>query len=583
MATAREKYYSLIKSINLVRIKQKRVDFLISVSQFFVLAGSAILFIIVLEMIFNFETKARLFIDCVLILLVVYLAIMKCGNTTLMLFRKHFPDDTKVASQMGNYYTIIGDRLANAVQVFSQKDENPQGYSVELIDSTLLEIDNQVKGINFKESVNLSRLFKYLKLFFIVILTNVLTFIFLPQDFNNAVTRFLHPWQEVIKYPNLKITVNPGNKQVLKNESVEIIAMVEGINIDDIMIHFKEFNSEFFLTQSLQPKQANLFKFLIEHIQDTTEYFFSYNDFSTEKYIISVFELPMVRNLQLKIFPPKYSQLRPSLLEENVGDIHCLKGTYVELSIAANKRLSKASIVFDKQKEKKLNISSFNAEAGFKVYENQSYFLKISDEQQLENREPILYHITTIEDLYPNAYFEYPGQDVDLTEDLLLPLKIIAEDDFGILSLRLSYKIEKADNMVIDTLQKFVNLPLKKDEDEKIFYNYTWDLTALNLFAGDVLRYYAEVFDNDVVSGPKCSKSQIYAARFASLEEIVADVNAEQEEAYESSEDVYEKSKELTENIDKLVEEIKQNDEMKCEKKKHLENIVEKQKNLENS
>jgi len=584
MEKVQQKHNNLIKRINSVRLKQKRVALLSGAIYFIGVAGVAILLSILLELFFKFETDSRILIDVLLIIFILIIGIIKIGKPLfLILLRKNYPNNANVSKHIGKHFSAVGDRLANSIQIFADRKDNPHGYSEKLIDYSLLEIDKTVQGINFKDSVNISPIYKQLKLFGVTFIFYLIVLFSMQQNFYNAGYRLLHPFTKFTTPLEISISVYPGNTRVLKNEPVEITATVAGKQIKKLDLHLKEVTNEYHLTHSLLPKQENEFKFIIEHIQDTTEYYFSTEDYSTKKHLISVIELPLVRHLQIKITPPKYSNISAKLLDENVGDINCLKGSHVELNILSNKRLSKASLIFNNEKERALNISSDRANGGFRITEENNYHIKLIDEQEFKNKDPIEYRITIVEDIYPNVYISSPGQDVDLTEDLILPLTIEAEDDFGFSNLRLGYRIIKANDPFADSTLNFVPLTIDTNQKEKSLLDYNWHLTSLGLFAGDVIRYYAEVFDNDVVSGPKSSKSLIYSARFPTLEEIFTEVNTEQEETYESFQGLYEKSKHLKENIEKVAEEMKQNPELNWEEKKHVEDIIKNQQQLEKS
>ena len=45
-------------------------------------------------------------------------------------------------------------------------------------------------------------------------------------------------------------------------------------------------------------------------------------------------------------------------------------------------------------------------------------------------------------------------------------------------------------------------------------------MTDLGLLPGEVMRYYVSVTDNDAVSGPKTSRSEVFAVRFPTMTEI---------------------------------------------------------------
>ena len=509
MESTEKKFKSLIERINSVRIKQKRTSLISGLLLFSAVA--IILFVIsaALETVFKFDSTGRIVITLLAIGIMSPLIILKLFKPTYFLFKRRFPADEQFAKSIGKHFLAIEDKLSNAIQVFKIKKTNPHGFSKDLIDASIKKIDQDVKEIDFKESVSNEPVWRNGKMFFGVVVVYLLFALGLGKNFWDAEYRLLRPFTEFRKPPEITIQVNPGNKQVLKNEAIEISAKVIGKKIKKLDLHLKEVNNEYHLTHSLEPTIENEFKFLIEHIQDTTEYFFTVGEIATEKYLLSVIELPLVRNFHVKITPPDYSRMSQQYLEENIGDINCLKGSYVEINLVSNKKLSRASLMLNNKKEVPLNINWESAIGGIRISEGGSYHIKLVDDEEFENKDPIEYRITLTEDIFPSVFITSPGQDVDLTENLILPLTIEAEDDFGFSSLRLGYKIIKMDNPFSDSLLKFISLPIDIKQQEKIVLDYFWDLTQLDIFAGDIISYYAEIFDNDAVSGPKKSKSKI--------------------------------------------------------------------------
>jgi hypothetical protein len=583
MKNTEKKFNALLERIDSARIKQKRISLFSGL--FLSLAIFGVLFIVAtsLEALFIFNSTSRIVIVLLLAVFVLPLLILKVAKPIYFLFKKKYPADEQIAKIIGNRFPIIEDKLSNALQVYKIKRSNPHGFSGDLIDESINNIFEKTKNTNFLESIKSNVVLRYGKLFFVVFVLYLLLIFGGGKVFQNAQKRLIHPFSEFKEIPEIAIQVSPGHKQVLKNEPVEISAQVQGGKIRKLDLHLKEVNNEYHLTHVLEPTADNEFKFIIEHIQDTTEYFLTAGEVSSDKYLLSVVELPIVKNFMVHITPPDYTRKSAEFLEENIGDINCLKGSYAEINISSNKKLSRVSIIINDKKEVPLNVTLDSANGGFRITEGGSYSFKLVDEEDFENSDPIVYRITLFEDIYPSIFITSPGQDIDLTEDLLLPLTIEAEDDFGFSSLRLGYKIIKMDTPFLDTTLKFIALPAEIKDTEKISFDYLWDMTTLDIFAGDIVRYYAEIFDNDNVSGPKNSKSQIYSARFPTLEEIYAELDADQEQTSESFEGLYEKSKELKENINKLAEELKQNPELKWEEKKQVENVLENQKQLEKS
>lgn len=584
MENLQAKYQALLKRIDAARNKEKVVALLSGVLHFMAISSVAILVVIFLEHIFSFNNSGRKIVDLILAVIFVGAAIFWIGIPAFsILFRRNYPSDATMAQKIGDHFSAIGDKLVNTIQVFPIQFNNVHGYSQDLMDQSLLEIDERVKDINFSESVSTRSLKKSGRLLGLAGMAFLLLFALFAQNFYQAGYRLLHPNMEFTKAPDFQISVSPGNVQKLKNESIEITAKVSGRIPEKINLNLKEASSDAEFSHTVFPDKDNSFKYRIEHLQDSTEYYFSLENVSTPKYLISVVELPLVRYLQVKVTPPNYSRISPKFLEENVGDISCLKGSLVEINLHSNKNLASARLIFNDHQQKDLEVTANRAKGAFKVMKDGSYHIELVDVYHFQSKDPIEYRIAMIEDIAPTVAIRVPGRDVDLTEDMRVPLSIEADDDFGFSSLRLAFQVFRGESPLVDTSMHYLSLPVPAETREKLLVEYLWDVAGLNLFAGDVVRYHAEVFDNDLVSGPKMGRSPVYAVRFPSLEEIYAEVNREQAETYDSFESVYEKSKDLQQNVDKLLQEMKQNPEVKWEQKQQLQEIFEKQQQIENT
>lgn len=584
MKNLTENYSKVVRQINAVRKKQKAVSLGSGFLIFFIVLGGGFLILKILESIFEFDVTGRILLDSVFLIIICLLFGFKILTPLYrLIFRKHFPSDVQIARFIGDHFVSITDKLANAIQVYVDGKNNPQGYSTDLIDLSFAVTYDAVKDFRFADAVSRQPIFKTGRLFGLVLIVYLGLHLVFPWQFSEAQKRLLHPLTSYEAAPQWTIDVSPGNSQVQKNEPVEILAKVDGKNIKKIDLILKEVNNEYQVSHTLLPQKENEFRFLIQQLQDTTEYYFLLEDHCSQHFRLDVVELPLVRNLQIKVIPPIYSRLQTRLLDENVGDINCLKGSIIEMELTSTKKLSQATLVFSEEKKIALNVENYFAQGRWRINESGSYHVQLIDEQKFENCDPIEYQFNIIEDIYPNVFFTFPGQDVDLTEDLILPLTIEAEDDFGFSSVKLGFRISRVESPAHDTTVKYLILPVELGFEEKLSFNYHWDLTPLYLFAGDVVNYFAEVYDNDNVSGPKRARSKTYLARFPTLEEIFAEVETDQQQTYESFEDLYEKSKDLKENVDKLVEELKQNPEMKWEEKKQVEDVLNNQQQLENS
>ncbi|NOZ60081.1 MAG: hypothetical protein GXO74_00215 [Calditrichaeota bacterium] len=582
--TVQEKYQNLLERIGAVRRKSKIIELVKSSIIFVFLLTLAFLLMQILESVFRFDTMGRTVLMVVLVLGALAAAVYFLIRPLLSLvLARNKPKDVEVARQIGGHFPGISDRLANALQVFRLRDDAELGLSSELTDLSVEEIYEQTKEKKFLEAVSWRPAMQWGKFLSIALVGFLFLQIVFSSSFSSAANRLLHPRTPFKNAPKISFEVTPGNGRVIKNESVAISARVTGERIDEISLHLEGIHGAFHQEYPLTAKNGSEFYYTIPHIQDTTIYYFSAKENNSARFQLDVVELPLIRQLKVTIIPPTYSGMKATPLEENVGDFSCLRGSYASLKIAANKILTSAKIVLNEKKEFSLSLSGMRAQGGFRVRDSGVYFIRLKDAEEMENKDPIRYRISIIEDVYPTITIKVPGQDVDLSEDLVLPLQIEAEDDFGFTALRLGYKILRSDSPNQDTTWQFLPLKYEVFQKTKLFNDFVWELTPLNLFPGDIVRYFAEVFDNDDISGPKSMKSMIYSARFPTLEEIYAAANSEQEETYQSVEGLYEKSKALKQDIDKLVQELKKNPEMKWEQKQQVNDVLKNQKDVEKS
>ncbi|OQX87463.1 hypothetical protein B6D60_03815 [candidate division KSB1 bacterium 4484_87] len=581
--TVREKYQNILTRIAAVRRKSKMVSLVRGALIFSVAILGAFLLSQIAESLFHFSTKGRSILAALISFVGIAGFISFLLKPALDFIAQQKPDDVEIARLIGNHYSEISDKLANALQVFKSQDREKLGLSSELAELSLEKIYEETKEKTFPEAISWRSAILWAKIFSFTVLGFVLLQVLFFSSFSNAAYRLLHPMKQFEDVPKIIFEIEPGNKQVIKNESVPLFARTKGERVDEVVLHLETIHATFHQRYPLTPNAENEFSYTIPHVQDTTIYYFSAERHESPRFQLDVVELPLIRQLKVTITPPAYSGIKAAPLEDNVGDFSCLRGSYVSLKLTANKILSEAAIVLNESKKIPLRCSGVRAQGGFRAQESGVYFIKLNDSQGMENKDPIQYRISIIDDIFPTIAIKFPGKDVDLSEDLLLPLQIEAEDDYGFTALRLAYKILRSDAPYQDTTWKFLPLKYELFQQTKLFSESVWELSPLNLFPGDVVHYFAEVYDNDNVSGPKSTKSMIYSARFPTLEEIYAAANSEQEETYQSAKGLYEKSKQLKKEVDELVQELKKNPEMKWEQKQQVNDVLKNQKDVEKS
>jgi chromosome segregation ATPase len=140
-----------------------------------------------------------------------------------------------------------------------------------------------------------------------------------------------------------------------------------------------------------------------------------------------------------------------------------------------------------------------------------------------------------------------------MTVDLL----VRAKDDFGFSKLQIAWRLAKSRYEEESEDFTTIDLPLQAGQTSPAEAQYHWDLSGMQLAPEDVISYYAEVFDNDNVSGPKSAKSETFQLRLPSLEEMFSDVATSHEQSVESMQQVAKEAEQLKQDVEQMQREMR--------------------------
>ncbi|MCK4596947.1 hypothetical protein KAU04_02870, partial [bacterium] len=273
---------------------------------------------------------------------------------------------------------------------------------------------------------------------------------------------------------------------------------------------------------------------------------------------------------------PAYTRQEPRVIEED-GNISAVVGTVVGLEVEANRALAEAWLSLDKDGKLNLSMSGRRAEGRIVVKESGTYAIHLMDEIGNANQDPIRYRIEAVADEPPMVQITFPAENVDMGEEMKLPLFFVAQDDFGISRAVLVHQTIREGEEFAEQ-QTVLALPGRDMTRAEI--DYLWDLTPLDLIPEDLVAYRVVVWDNDRISGPKKAETQIYTVRFPSIHEILAQVQEEQSLQIEDLEEMLEEERALKERLDQIRRELENEEQMSWEQKKDVEMVLERHQEI---
>jgi hypothetical protein len=569
------KYQELLRRLAVFRRRQKQLHFLTALFQWLVQTVPVWLLFILIN---GFLLWPSLYRGLALLAVIAFSLVQFCrivfSPLSRILFQPNRPSLNQIALQVGEHYISLHDRLANALQLIRKMETNQEAYSETLIEMAFGQVADILEGYDFNEKLEKRRFSLFWKRFAAAAFLTLALFLIINSSFITGLERLLHPGRDYSIPAESLFTVLPGDARVLKGDDLMVAIVRKSNHLADVRLAVRR-GAMTETMSSLNVGQDTIY-YPFKAVRDSFQYQAFIGKSRTVWYRVSVLDRPLVRRLQVRLTPPAYSRQAMYLLPDNIGDITALKGTVAQLFAETNKSLAKAELVFDSGKRCELQIMNHNVQGTFAVQDMDRYALALLDKDGLTSDSQVQYHIRLIADQQPFVRITQPGRDVDLTEDMMLPLLIEAQDDYGLTSMQLHYQVQAASQNEIDST-RFTAQTIPGPYSEQMRVVFPWDLSASPLLPNESVLYFVDVHDNDTISGPKSAHTPIYRARFPSLYEMYDDLAQQHDNALDQAQALYEHSQEMNKNLNQLSQDMARDNQLDWQKKQRVEESVKEQ------
>ncbi len=483
-------------------------------------------------------------------------------------------------------------RLIAAIQ-FSRMKKTP-GFSAELMALTEQQALARASNLDFTKAVTLGPIMKAARYFGVAAVIAALLLVVSPGLFSHSYKVYSNPMTEIAPPLGYQLMVFPGSTQWIKYRDIEIGAVLTGDQFpDEAIIHHRLAGGTWQHTSvnlKTLPRIAGTIGdslnavLKLRQVNRSFDYYVEAGRLQSEIQKIDVVDRPRVDGIKISVFSPKYTGLSPVVIDEQNGSFSAIVGSRVSLDIECSQPVQSAEMVFGDSSRVPLAVTDHNAQTSLVVSESQSYYMRLTDHLGENNPDPIEYYITAVPDEYPAIDVLSPGFDVNLGDDLRLPMMVRIYDDFGFSSLALKYTVYSQSNKPEENVSIIHFSDRIKTEGD---VEFSWDLDQFNMYPGEWLTYYFEIADNDQVSGPKISRSRQYVARIPSLEEIVAEAEKESSQRVDRTRQVLQQGKDMAERMKNLARKIQSQEQQQkqapWQQQKELKNLGEENKELVSS
>lgn len=506
----------------------------------------------------------------------------------LPLIRHQFNAD-EIAKALGDVFPVLRDRLLNAIQIFRQSPENP------FAQEELTRIAASAATLDFKEAVSFQDSRKWLVAAPLVLMSSVVTVSMSPMG--DALGRILAFQSDFTPPPPFQIVSLSKDISLTKGKDAELkfsIVPIDSNNLLDV----RRLSVKFLDESGFEIQEAKVFRdssgsfvYKLRSPEKPLTYFAEFSEHSkpiqSRKYRLMIIDRPRVQSFQVAIEPPRYSRLSPQALEANFGDASALKGSRISIAMKSSKPLQAATLIANDTLAMPMRIQNDSAFFEFALKEDFIYRFELLDAAGIASDKGADYHLRVIQDESPQIRFVQPAQkQVDLPENFRLPLAMLIRDDFGFSSLNLHYRVSKSNIKTIEDAFRRIEIAMNDaiqtgegGMERGIFYE--WNLLEQNVSAGDEIEFYAEVRDNDAVSGFKPARTDLYKLRLPTLDELFSDVQKEEQDIVSELDKKLDETKSIQEQLEQIQNELRQKPRSDWQDRKAIELANQKQKELQ--
>ncbi|MBN1569141.1 MAG: hypothetical protein JXA73_14925 [Acidobacteria bacterium] len=416
--------------------------------------------------------------------------------------------DVQIAQFIEERYPQLEDRLVTAVEFGNQRTE-----SFGMIDLLIADALDKSRRVDFSVFLNRRRLMSFGAIGIAASLALFALFTWGPSFFPYGFNQLYFPWTEAARGSFMTINIMPGDIEIPKGMDQEIQAQLIGFDSPDVRLYTQNKSSNQWNSVAMTPDlNGSNFRYLLIDISDSFRYYVESTGIRSQTHSIDVKDLAGVEKLILTYRFPPYTGMSPQVVEDE-GDISALKGTRISFKIRLNKPVQAARLFFDNRSAVDLVQSGPHELSGdIALQRSGSYVIQAAEFRGNYHAASPEYAMEAMEDSVPEVVITRPMKDVRATNVEEVFAEIRAEDDIGIAKLDLHYSVNGAP-------EKAVNLSRRNAPQTVATGSHTFFLEELGLRAGDLISYYGKATDNNNVTGPGISSSDIYFIQIRPFEQ----------------------------------------------------------------
>ena len=538
----------------------------------FLAGAAAILFLFSLaEAVFFMEREVRIFTALILLVsvsaLLYYLIIYRLVIKRI----KHSREEhIRMAGYAGRFYPEIKDNLKNLLQIAY---EPGPGASEEIVNAAVKKGADDYNGYDYTKIVSFKKRSLPAGAAFFIFSIAALCFIFSPS-IRFAAYRLISFDKNFTQPAKYNFTIKPGDGIAARGDKLKIDITVKELYSGSLNIFIKQAEEAGYTSKTIHSSAPGKFEYVIDALNSSFRYYVSLEGIKSREYEITLVNRPVIQQMAIKIIPPSYTKLSAETIKDN-GTAGAVKGTRIEFTIKSTRPLRESFIKAGDSVIANMRVNGNSASGSLNLMRDLSYYFELVDREGNKSINPVNYTLQCIQDEYPSIAIIVPEKEIKLSEGKKIGIKAGIKDDFGFARAEIKYRISESEIRKPEENYTAVRLPVRSETAEQEI-NYLWDTEKLNLNEGETVSWLIEIFDNDIISGPKKTASEIYFVKIPSLNETARSIYNKEEEIEKELNELLKDAERTREELRKAANDLKKDKkELSWEEKNNISRTLE--------
>ena len=443
-------------------------------------------------------------------------------------------NDLAIAMKIEERWPGLNDRLASTVQFLRQPADDALG-SKSLRDATIAQTIEETRDIDFRQAIDPRPARRALGWSGLAVGLAALLVVVAPMSSRFALDRLFRPYgpTQWPRLTHLTIVEAETPRKVARGEPFTLaVAIAKGEHMPSTARVTYTFADGETSEEALRPADDGVFRGRLDTSTRDFSFTVAAGDDNTSPWSVKVVPPPTLTALSVSVTPPAYTRIAPATLAPGNTQVRAVVGSRVDLQGTVNKALTSAVLrVGEGTNAGTVILTDRMVFASLPVAASASFWFELLDTEGFKNQEIVRYDLRSVADEAPRVAFEEPTNDRDVPTKAVVPIKIAVDDDFGIHSIRLIYKVasggsEPAREVILPLWDGQAKADSPRSKHEVVAYR--WDLAPLKLEPGAIVTFHADARDFDDVKGPNIGKSRELRLRISSDEEINRQIEDQQ-------------------------------------------------------